>query len=269
MIPGRLSPLVEGLRATGRRPLVPFLTAGYPDEATFLKIMGAAAEAGCRLVEIGFPFSDPVADGPVIQTSSQRVLKQGMTLRKTLALARRTREEFGLGVVLMGYLNPVLKMGPANFAQACAGAKVAGVIIPDLPPEESLGLRSLLREAGTELVDLIAPTTNPERLAANLPLARGFLYLVSTTAVTGEKMAGCDHLAPYVARVRCQTEIPLYVGFGISTPAQASAVSAIADGAIVGSALIRAIDAAPEHPADAAADYLKSMVSAMNRGLDQ
>ncbi len=263
---GRLSLLVEELRAKGEKPLVPFLTAGYPDENTFLRILGAAAEAGCPLVEIGFPFSDPLADGPVIQASSQRVLDQGMTLQKTFALATRAREEFGLNVVLMGYLNPVLRMGTQIFARACDEAEVAGVIIPDLPPEESAGLRNLLAEARCDLVDLIAPTTDPQRLQANLPAARGFLYLVSTTGVTGSATAGQEELAAYVERVRAATPRPLYVGFGISTPEKASRVAAVADGAIVGSALIRTIDEARGDAVAAASDFLKNMAAAMQRG---
>ena len=263
---GRLSLLVEERRARGGKPLVPFLTAGYPDEETFLRILGAAAEAGCPLVEIGFPFSDPLADGPVIQASSQRVLEQGMTLKKTFELAARAREDHGLGVVLMGYLNPVLRMGSQSFARACDEAEIAGVIIPDLPPEESHGLRGLLAEAGCDLVDLIAPTTDPQRLQANLPQARGFLYLVSTTGVTGSATAGENELAAYVQRVRAATPRPLYVGFGISTPEKAASVAAVADGAIVGSALIRTIDEAGDNAVQAASDFLKNMAAAMQRG---
>lgn len=263
---GRLGLLVEKLRAAGRKPLVPFLTAGFPDEDKFLAILGAAADAGCPLVEIGFPFSDPVADGPVIQASSQRVLRQGMTLQRSFELARQAHEKFGLGVVLMGYLNPVLKMGADSFARACAEANVAGVIIPDLPPEESAGLRRVLAAVECDLVDLIAPTTDPQRLQNNLPDASGFLYLVSTTGVTGAGASSTDALAAYVDRVRAATNLPLYVGFGISTPEKATEVSAVADGAIVGSALIRTIDAAADDPVAAAAAFLKSMADAMNRG---
>lgn len=266
MTGGKLSLLVEELRAAGRKPLVPFLTAGFPDEETFKGVLRAAADAGCPLVEIGFPFSDPVADGPVIQASSQRVLEQGMTLKRTLELAGYAHTELGLGVVLMGYLNPVLRMGIDGFARSCAAAGVAGVIIPDLPPEESTGLRSQLREVGCDLVDLIAPTTDPARLQANLPAARGFLYLVSTTGVTGSAATGEDTLDAYVARVREATPLPLYVGFGISTPEKASRVAAVADGAIVGSALIRTIDEAPGDKVAAASEFLKSMAAAMQRG---
>jgi len=260
---GRLSELTERLRATGHKPLVPFLTAGYPDEKTFSKLLSAVAEAGCPLLEIGIPFSDPVADGPVIQASSQRALAQGMTLRRTLELAAEARQDHGLQVVLMGYLNPILRMGVPQFAAACGEAEVAGVIIPDLPPEEAGGTRRLLREQRTDLVDLVAPTTHPERLARNAAAASGFLYLVSTTGVTGTGGKTLSALPTYVATVRAATKLPLYVGFGIATPVQATAVAAVADGAIVGSALIQLITAAGDQAAAAATHFLTDMVQAM------
>ncbi len=261
---GRLTQLTSRLREEGIKPLVPFLTAGFPDEKKFVGIIAAAAAAGCPIVEIGIPFSDPVADGPVIQASSQQVLAQGMTLARTLELAAAAEREHGLGVVLMGYLNPILKMGPEQFATACGQARIAGVIIPDLPPEEAAGLRALLAEHGTDLVDLIAPTTAAERVSRNAAEAGGFLYLVSTTGVTGGATAKQDTLPGYVARVREATDLPLYVGFGIAEPGQAAQVAAVADGAIVGSALIRIIDQAGDGAVDAATAYLADMVQAMH-----
>jgi len=260
---GRLTRLTSRLRDAGIKPLVPFLTAGYPDEATFDAILAAAAAAGCPMVEIGIPFSDPVADGPVIQAASQHVLAQGMTLARTLALAAAAKRDHGLAVVLMGYLNPILKMGPERFSRACGTARIAGVIIPDLPPEEAAGLRALLARNGTDLVDLVAPTTDPARMARNVTGAGGFLYLVATTGVTGTGTVAADTLAGYVDRVRAATDIPLYVGFGIATADQAAAVAAVADGAIVGSALIRTITAAGAGAVDAAASFLVAMVKAM------
>ena len=260
---GRLTRLTRDLRDQGIKPLVPFLTAGFPDEETFGGILAAVAAAGCPLVEIGIPFSDPVADGPVIQASSQQVLGQGMTLVRTLELAAAAEREHGLAVVLMGYLNPVLKMGPERFASACGQARIAGVIIPDLPPEEAAGLRALLAQHGTDLVDLVAPTTAPNRLAHNAPRARGFLYLVSTTGVTGAGTATADSLPAYVERVRGVTDLPLYVGFGISTPEQAARVAAVADGVIVGSALIKLVSEAGDDAVAAAATFLGRMVQAV------
>jgi len=261
---GRLSRLTKQFRSDGIKPLVPFLTAGFPDEETFLGVLKAAADAGCPLVEIGIPFSDPVADGPVIQASSQQVLEQGMTLRRTLELADQA-QGMGLAVVLMGYLNPILKMGVDRFAAACAQAEVVGVIIPDLPSEESGQIRRLLLDQGVDLVELVAPTTDPERLRHTTKVASGFLYLVSTTGVTGANTATTTSLTEYVARVRGQSDLPLYVGFGISTPQQAAQVAATADGAIVGSALIRLISEAntSEQAVLRAGDFLLNMVQAM------
>ncbi len=261
---GRLTQLTERLRTEGIKPLVPFLTSGYPDEATFAGVLAAAASVGCPLVEIGIPFSDPVADGPVIQASSRQALAQGMTLSRTLELAADAQREHGLSVVLMGYLNPILKMGPDRFAAACGQACIAGVIIPDLPPEESSGFHNLLAENGADLVDLIAPTTHPSRLARNTVKAGGFLYLVSTTGVTGTGASATGDLASYVNRVRKVTSLPLYVGFGIATPDQAAQVARVADGAIVGSALIRTIDQAGDDAVAAATKFLADMVQAMH-----
>ncbi len=260
---GRLTRLTRKWRQEGLKPLVPFLTAGYPDEKTFDQVLAGAAAAGCPLVEIGIPFSDPVADGPVIQASSQRALERGMTLSRTLELAATAATDHGLAVVLMGYLNPILRMGPAAFATACGTAQVAGVIIPDLPPEEADGMRQLLAQHDTDLVDLVAPTTSAERLAGNTPSAGGFLYLVATTGVTGSGANTTDTLPAYVARVRQTTDLPLYVGFGIATGEHAAAVARVADGAIVGSALIRIINEAGPDAAAAATQYLSGMVQAM------
>ena len=261
---GRLTALTRRLRHEGIKPLVPFLTADFPDEETFTGVLVAAATAGCPLVEIGIPFSDPVADGPVIQASSQRVLEQGMTLARTLELATAAEREHGLAVVLMGYLNPVLKMGPSRFAEACGQARIAGVIIPDLPPEEAAGMRTLLAQHGTDLVDLVAPTTDPDRLQRNAAEAGGFLYLVSTTGVTGSGTNTTNTLPAYVERVRGATNLPLYVGFGISTPEQAASVAKIADGVIVGSALIKLVSEAGDAAVAAAATFLGQMVQAVN-----
>jgi tryptophan synthase alpha chain len=260
----RLGRLTADLRDRGVRPVVPFLTAGYPDEATFMELMAAVARVGCPLVEIGIPFSDPVADGPVIQAASQHVLDRGMTLKKSLELAAEVHRRHGLAVVMMGYLNPILHLGPKTFAAACRDAGVQGVIVPDLPLEESGGLRSLLLEFDVDLIDLVAPTTGDDRLTGHTAAAGGFMYLVSTTGVTGSGAGSGDDLETYVARVRRANPLPLYVGFGISTPADAARVAACADGAVVGSALIRVIDRADSGGAAAAGEeFLMRMTAAM------
>lgn len=243
---GRLAELAAGLRARGERPLVPFLTAGFPDEERCRAALRGVKDAGCGLVEIGVPFSDPVADGPVIQAASQRALEQGMTPARALALAAWATGELGLDVVMMGYLNPVLRAGARPFAEAAAAAGAAGVIVPDLPLEEAPGLRAELARSGLDLVSLVAPTTGADRLRRVAAEAGGFLYLVSVAGVTGSGAGAGDGLEDYVARVRAAVALPLYVGFGVGTPAQAARVAACADGVIVGSALLRRLEGAGE-----------------------
>ncbi|HPF70570.1 MAG TPA: tryptophan synthase subunit alpha [Candidatus Krumholzibacteria bacterium] len=246
-----LSRLCADLRAAGTPAVVPFLTAGYPDAATTRLLLGEVAAAGCRIVEIGVPFSDPVADGPAIQLASRQALDGGMTLAGSIALAGEAARDHGLAPVLMGYLNPILSFGAERFAAACADAGVAGVIVPDLPLEEAAGLRALLLEKGISLVDLVAPTSGDRRLEAYGREATGFLYLVSTTGVTGAGV-GRD-IAGYVARARARCALPLFVGFGIADAASAARVARAADGVIIGSALQRVVAAAPDGPAAAAA----------------
>jgi tryptophan synthase alpha chain len=243
---GRLADLCGGLRARGERPLVPFLTAGFPDDERCRAALRGVQEAGCGLVEIGVPFSDPVADGPVIQAASQRALAGGMTPARALELAAWASTELGLAVALMGYLNPVLRQGERAFAAAAAAAGAVGVIVPDLPLEEAAGLRAELAARQVDLVSLVAPTTGPERLGRAAAASSGFLYLVSVAGVTGTATGAGDGLEGYVARVRAACALPLYVGFGVGTPAQAARVAACADGVIVGSALLRRLETAAD-----------------------
>ncbi len=259
----RLDQAVNKLRDAGRPALVPFLTAGYPDRETFRRLMAEVAAAGCTVLEIGVPFSDPVADGPAIQEASRLALADGMTLVDAIALAGEAEREHGLAVVLMGYINPVLSFGAEAFADACANARVAGIIVPDLPLEEADGLRDVLATREISLVDLVAPTSGEDRLAAYGARASGFLYLVSTTGVTGAGVGA--NLGDYVARVRPHADVPLYVGFGISSPEAAADVGAVADGAVVGSALLRLIadaDGADE-AVTAVGDFLRAAHEAM------
>lgn len=243
---GRLADLCGGLRERGERPLVPFLTAGFPDDERCRAALRGVKEAGCGLVEIGVPFSDPVADGPVIQAASQQALTRGMTPARALDLAAWATTELGLAVALMGYLNPVLRQGERAFADAAAAAGAVGVIVPDLPLEEAGGLRAELAARQVDLVSLVAPTTGAERLARAAAASSGFLYLVSVAGVTGTSTGAGDGLESYVARVRSVCPLPLYVGFGVATPAQAARVAACADGVIVGSALLRRLETAAD-----------------------
>ncbi len=265
---GRLADLAEDLRARGEKPLVPFLTAGFPDDERCRAALRGVKEAGCRLVEIGVPFSDPVADGPVIQAASQRALAQGMTPARALELAAWAAKELDLAVALMGYLNPVLRRGARAFAEATAAAQAVGVIVPDLPLEEAGGLRAELAARQVDLISLVAPTTGPARLRAVAAAAGGFLYLVSVAGVTGAAAGAGDGLEDYVARVRAACPLPLYVGFGVGTPVQAARVAACADGVIVGSALLRRLEAAADagEARSLAKDFCDELLTAMAPG---
>lgn len=234
----RLDTISRELQRQGRRPLVPYVTAGFPEVATSQALLAGCIERGCRVVEVGVPFSDPVADGPVIQRTSQIALDRGMTLLRALDLVGELVDD-GLAPVMMTYLNPILRLGVPSFAARAARAGCAGVIVPDLSFEESDNLRRALEDEGLALVDLAAPTTPGPRLARLASQSRGFLYLVAVAGVTGTRSAAADELASFVGRAREHTDTPLYVGFGIDGPERAREAADVADGVIVGSALLR------------------------------
>jgi tryptophan synthase alpha chain len=256
------------MKARGEKGLVPFLTAGFPDEETFLGLLQAASDAGCPVIEIGIPFSDPIADGPVIQESSKVALEKGMSLRRALALAATASETNSATLVVMSYFNPILQMGVKSFAERAEGAGIRGVIVPDVPLEESTDLRPDLSHRGVALVDLIAPTSSTGRIQKITATADGFVYLVSVAGVTGMRSSLSSDLGSLVTRVRAHTDLPLYVGFGVSTPEQAREVSEQADGVIVGSALIRTIQEArtSKGAIRRVGNLLKEMKRAMNGG---
>jgi tryptophan synthase alpha chain len=237
------------LRHSGRAALMPYLTMGYPKLESALTLVPTLVEAGADLIELGVPFSDPLADGATIQAASQQALRNGMTLALCLQQAAALR---GQGVlvplVLMGYYNPLLQMGLADFARRAAHAGIDGVIVPDLPPEEAEGLQSALRAEEIDLVFLLAPTSDEHRVREVARQGSGFLYLVSLTGVTGARSDLPSELEELVARVRSATDLPLAVGFGISTPAHVARVARVADGVIVGSALIAALGRAADPP---------------------
>lgn len=227
------------LRREGRAGLVAYLTAGDPDPDTSLALFQGAAAAGADLIEIGMPFSDPMADGPSIQAAGQRALKAGMTLRKTLDMVRRLRErERDTPFIVMGYYNPVYRYGPEPFARDAVAAGVDGAIIVDLPPEEDAELAGPARAAGLDLVRLATPTSDEARLPAIVTHASGFLYYVAVAGITGTRRAEAASVHVAVARLRRFTQLPIAVGFGIRTPAQAAEVAKAADAAVVGTALV-------------------------------
>jgi tryptophan synthase alpha chain len=227
------------LRAEGRAGLVIYLTAGDPDPATSLALFQGLAGAGADLVEIGMPFSDPMADGPAIQAAGQRALKAGMTLKKTLAMVRTLRtEDPDTPYVVMGYYNPIYRYGAENFARDAVAAGVDGAIIVDLPPEEDHELAEPARDAGLAIVRLATPTSDATRLPTIVGNLDGFLYYVAITGITGTRSADTASVHAAVARLRCFTALPIAVGFGIKTAAQAAAVAQAADAAVVGSAIV-------------------------------
>ena len=239
---GRIARRFAALREAGRAGLATFFTAGDPDLATSLALIKALPAAGADLIEIGMPFSDPMADGPAIQAASLRALKAGGSLRGTLALVRDFRAgDQDTPIILMGYYNPIYRYGPEPFARDAAKAGVDGLILVDLPPEEEDELRPAADKAGLALIRLVAPTTGPERLGMLLERASGFIYCISITGVTGTRSAKAIDVAATVEGLRARTSLPIVVGFGIKTPADAAAIARVADAAAVGSALVQAL----------------------------
>jgi len=236
----RLAPAWAELRAQRRTALIPYLTAGYPSAENILEALRAADEVA-DILEVGVPFSDPLADGPTIQRSTFEALRQGMTLTGTLALIERARLTHP--VVVFSYLNPILRYGLERFLRDADALGVAGLLLTDLPAGSDADVESEVQASPLDLIRLIAPTTRPERLAAAVQGAQGFVYLVARLGVTGASVALAEGLEASIAQVRHATPLPVAVGFGISTPAQARTVARQADGVVVGSALVDALGA--------------------------
>jgi tryptophan synthase alpha chain len=247
--------------AFGKGPaaLMPYFTIGYPDYETSLDVVEACVEAGADLMELGVPFSDPLADGPTIQHSTQVALENGITVKRCLdAVAELRTRGLAIPLMLMGYTNPVLAYGLEKFVADAAEAGASGFIIPDLPPDEGGELISLCKQHGLDLVFLLSPNSSEERIRFVTQQSSGYVYLVSVLGITGERAVMLVELAEFVKRVRSQTEKRLAVGFGISTPEQAAAVGEIADGVIVGSALIKAVGQADD-PVAAAGKFVSEL----------
>lgn len=238
----RIGRALTALRAAGGKGLIAYVTAGDPDLDTTYELVLALAQAGADVVELGLPFSDPLADGPDIQAAVQRSLAAGTTPAKVLDLIARLRASGAqVPLAILTYFNPVLRMGPAAFVAAAAQAGADGLIIPDLPLEEAAPVRDLADGAGLDLIPLVAPTSPPERVASIAKSARGFVYCVSLTGVTGARATLSDRFRPLVAEVRRHTDLPVAVGFGVSKPEHAREVAQVADAAIVGSAFVRLV----------------------------
>lgn len=245
MTKDRIDRRFADLKAQNRAGFVAYVMAGDPDAATALEILKGLPAAGADLIELGFPFSDPMAEGPTIQRASQRALAGKMTLKGTLGLARAFREgDQDTPLILMGYLNPLVNAGFEAFAKDAAEAGVDGLIVVDCPPEEADPLSDALEAEGISLIRLASPTTDEKRLPAVVRRTSGFVYYVSVAGVTGVKEADADAVAPAVERLRAAAQLPVAVGFGIRTPERAAEVARVADAAVVGSALVDEIESA-------------------------
>jgi tryptophan synthase alpha chain len=244
--------------------LLPYFTAGWPTAEAFVESVVAAAEAGCPAFEVGIPFSDPVADGPVIQKTSSQALEAGVDWREALRLTALAVERSGIPAIAMTYCNPLYAIGLERACRELAQAGCRGLIVPDLTLEEGQPMETAAAAAGLELIYLVAPTTPDERVGEIVRRSRGFVYLVSLRGVTGARQDLPSDLMDQIRRVRQRAEIPVMVGFGISTPEQAASVTHEGAGVIVGSALLRAIgEAPPERAAEVTREFLTQMVRAM------
>lgn len=264
---GRIETAFARLQQLGEVALIPFITAGDPDLAKTEALIHALVDAGADLIELGFPFSDPMADGPVIQAASERALAAGATLPAILELVARVRQHTNVPVVLMGYYNPIFRYGPARFAHDAAAAGIDGLLLVDLPPEETEEIHGFLRAAGVRLITLLAPTTPPARMTRLAAAGEGFIYYVSMTGVTGVQQVDAAAIEAAVQELKTRSAVPVAVGFGISSPADAAAVGAFADAVVVGSALVKVIAAYGASPdlLPRVRTYIRSLKDALRR----
>ena len=267
----RIRSAFEALRSCGELGMVAYITAGDPSVEATLKFVLALAEAGADVIELGVPFSDPLADGPTIQRASERALKSGTTLSRVIDLVHRIRLSSQVPLVLFSYYNPILQMGLEKFASAAANAGADGVLATDLTPEESEDYRRILAAHHLDTIFLGAPTSTDERLAKIAACSSGFLYLISRTGVTGAKDALPDDLPALIRRTRGVTKLPIAVGFGISLPGHVSVLGGLADAAVVGSALVSEIEKAPSVDASALAlgERIRALKQAARNGLSR
>jgi tryptophan synthase alpha chain len=245
----RIATRFEALKGRGRTALIPFVTAGDPDPVVTVPLMHAMVEAGADLIELGVPFSDPIADGPVIQRATERALAKGVSLGDVLEMVRAFRaEDAETPVVLMGYLNPIEVMGYETFAASACEAGVDGALVVDVPPEEGHGLVEALRAQGLDLVYLLAPTSTEHRISVIGEVASGFVYYVSVKGVTGAGHLDLDSVAERVAAIKARIPLPVGVGFGIKDAETAGRIAGLADAVIVGSAIVARIEEAADAP---------------------
>jgi tryptophan synthase alpha chain len=258
---GRLGERFRELGERGEKALIPFITAGDPDLETSERLLHAMVQAGADAIEIGVPFSDPMAEGPTIQRSSERALRTGTSLRRVLELVRKTRPQIDVPLILMGYANNFFAMGETNFADAARTVGVDGLIVVDLPPEEGDVFYPAVRECGIDPILMATPTTTPARAQMLVKETRGFLYYVSLTGVTGARDEVAEGVEESVRAIQRIADVPICVGFGVSIPDHARRVGAFADGVVVGSALVDRIDraATPDEAVEAAAEFIADL----------
>ncbi len=242
----RIQKRFDWLKSKNEKALVAFITAGDPDLKSTKELFSEIEEGGADIIELGVPFSDPLADGPVIQASSLRSLKSGTTLKKIIRLVREIRQSSQLPIVLMTSFNPVFVYGQKAFVKDAVEAGVDGVIVPDLPPEEAGEFDRQAEAQGLDLIYLLAPTSTPERIKMIGSQSRGFIYYISLTGVTGVRSSLAQGVEEKVSRIKQATALPVLIGFGISGPEQAKAASGFSDGVIVGSAIVRMIEECPD-----------------------
>jgi len=262
----RIQATFQRLRQAGRKALIPYVTAGDPDPSVTVPVMRAMVEAGADVIELGVPFSDPMADGPVIQRSGERALRKGVGLPQVFRMvAEFRRDNAATPVVLMGYANPIEAMGPAQFARAAKESGVDGVIVVDYPPEESEEFAELVRAAGMDMIFLLAPTSTEERMIRIARQASGYLYYVSLKGITGASHLDLADVAANVNRIRHETDLPVGVGFGIRDGATAKAICGFADAAIIGTRVIQEMEgAAPMEAPEKVGAFLRGVRRAMD-----
>jgi len=232
----------ERLKREGKKAFIPYITAGDPDLETTVELVPELERSGSTIIELGIPFSDPLADGPTIQRASERALSRGYRLADYLAAVKHVRSRSAVPIVLFSYFNPVMQYGMENLARNARAAGVNGVLITDMTPEEAAGYRACMESEGIDAIFLVAPTSSPARIRKIVECARGFVYIVSRTGVTGAHDRLSESVMPTVQRVREATDLPIAVGFGISRPEHVQTVWSIADGAVVGSAIVGEIE---------------------------
>jgi len=255
----RIGPAFHRLRQDRRMALIAYLTAGYPTLESTPELLAAVAGAGADMVELGIPFSDPLADGKTIQATSQAALTGGITVVGALEAGRRARRLVAIPMLFMTYLNPILSFGLARFCKEAAGAGIDGLIVPDLPPEEAGELRAAASAQGIDLVFFVSPTSSAQRIDAACEAATGFIYCIAVTGITGARTALDPKVIPLIERVRERTDLPVVVGFGLSRREHIAALEGHADGAIVASALLDAIRDAPADPVGAASGFIRGL----------